>query len=125
MPTDLTVIFGNEICVAPQPHLIDRQYSGFPGGEGLTAMHLGSRGYQLTIQGTLRANSRPLLETAIAAIANYLWYGAADYVFYSCNYYYVVFERFEIIKDNNGKAFHLVAGGQVTCKFIMHARALV
>ena len=125
MAVDLSTIFGTEINVAFQPHYIDRQYSSFPGGEGLTAMHLGSRGYELAITGTLRAASRPLLETAIAAIANYLWAGVGDYAWWGCYYYYVVFEKLEIITDANGKAFYITAAGQVTCRFKMRARALI
>jgi len=125
MASNLTTIFGPDICVAFQPYYIDRQYSSFPGCEGLTAMHLGSRGFQLTVSGTLRAATRALLESTIATIDNYLWAGAGDYAFAGCYYYYVVFERFEIIQDGNGKAFYLTASGQVICKFKMHARALV
>jgi hypothetical protein len=125
MAVDLTTIFGPEIKVVAQPRQVHRQYAGFPGADGVTAMHMGSRGYQLVIRGRLRAATRPVLQAAIDAIEAYLCYGAADYSHDGVAYYLVVFDKFGLVTDSGGKAFHKVSTGWVTCEFIMYARALI
>jgi hypothetical protein len=88
-------------------------------------MHMGSRGFGLTITGTMRAATRALLETAIAAVEQYLWAGAAQYTFFGSTYNNVVFERFDILAAGKGKAFYLTAESQVVCRFVMQARGLI
>jgi len=125
MATDLTTIFGNEIKVALKPRRPQRQYYGFAGAHGVTAMHMGSRGFTLVVTGTLRAASRPLLESAIAAIESWLWAGAADYSFYGCLYSNVVWDQFEILTSPDGKAYGLTSTGWVRCNFRMIGRGLL
>ena len=125
MATDLTTIFGSEIKVYAHPRIVHRQYSGFPGADGLTAMFLGSRGFPLVISGVVREASRPLCEAAVSSIADYLWAAAADYSFYGTTYEAVVFERIQLVPDSEGKALHLNSLGQVFCQFVCHARSLL
>jgi len=125
MATALTTIFGNEIKVFCQPRQAARQYVGFPGVHGVVATHLGTRGRQLVISGRMRAATRPLLAAAIEAIEPYLWADAADYSFAGGTYSYVVFDKFQLVPDNTGKAFHFTSEGWVTCDFVCFARLLV
>jgi len=131
MATALTTIFGNEIKVYSQPRQADRQYVGFPGVHGLAAMHMGSRGSQLVITGTLASSgsgyndARTNLQAVIDDIEEYLWAGAADYSFAGTTYYNVVFDKFQLTPDADGKAFHWTAEGYVTCSFVCFARILI
>lgn len=126
MATDLTTIFGSEIKVFCQPRQAARQYVGFPGVNGVVTTHLGTRGRQLVINGRLRATTRLLLATAIAAIESYLWADAADYSFAGETYSHVVFDiPIRLIPDNAGKAFHFTSEGWVTCDFVCYARLLI
>jgi len=125
MAIALTVIFGSEINVTPQPRQVERQYAGFAGAEGVTAMHMGSRGYQLVISGRLRAATRAPLQAGIDAINSYCWSAAGDYSHGGITYSWVVFDKMEISRDGRGKGFHLLGSGWVTCEFTMYARALV
>ena len=131
MATPLRNIFGNVIKVVGQPRQIDRQYSGFPGAHGVTGMHLGSRGFQLVIAGTLGASgasyeiARTNLQTIIDAIEQYLFAPPADYSHDGTIYYYVIFDRFALLPDGQGKTFHLTSTGYVTCDYVMYARALI
>ena len=130
MATDLTTIFGTAINVNLQPVIIERQYDSFPGAHGLTAMHLGSRGYPLTITGTIAvsgttyAQARANMCTAISAIQQYLFYGIADYSFYYDVYYNVLFDNFVLLPDGEGKLFYWTPSG-LLCRFIMYARCLI
>jgi len=124
MAIALTSIFGTEINVVPQPRKADRQYSAFPGVHGLTAMHLGSRGYPIIIRGTIRAATRPLLESAKAAIEAYQFVAAADYSFQGTTYGNVVWGPFEIETDSSGRALHFTAGGYFY-KFVCRGRSLL
>ena len=130
MATALTLIFGNEIMVGNQPRIADRQYVGFPGAHGLAAMHMGSRGFQLFVSGKLRqggasyAIARAACETAIAAIEQYLWLGAADYTHGNVTYYNMVFEDFRLVPAR-GKYFHFTSSGQVVCEFTCKMRGLI
>ena len=131
MAIDLATIFGSEINVGFQPRVVDRQYSGFAGAHGLTAMHLGSRGHTITITGKLRASganyteARSTLGTMISVIEVYQNLTAADYIFMGNSFSSIVVERFQLIGGQNGKAFHFNSAGQVTCRFIMTGRSLV
>ena len=127
---DLTSIFGSEIVVSPQPRDIDREYTGFPGGHGVTAMHLGSRGYRFIITGRLRATgisynaARITLGTAIRTIEQILFADAAIYTFRGETYYYIVFDKFELIPGRDGKVFHRTSSC-VTADFICQGRSLL
>jgi len=130
MAVDLTTIFGTEINVYCQPRMVERQYVGFTGGHGLLAMHLGTRGRQLVVTGTLRAYAasyaaaRVILQAAIDTIEPYLWSDPADYSFYGVTYVMCVWDKFQLTTDGEGKAFHWVRGGYVTCKFTAYGRSL-
>jgi len=125
MTIALTTIFGNEIKIAAQARQIHREYNGFPGADGVTAMLMGSRGRQIVIRGTLRAATNILLQAGIDAIEQWLWAGATDYTALGVTYFFVVFDKFEFVTDAKGKTFHLTSEGWVTCEFKMYARALI
>lgn len=132
MATALTAIFGNEIKVALQPRAAQRQYVGFAGTHGLAALHMGSRGWGLVVTGRLRANvggaynaGRDALVTAIQAIEQYQWLGAADYSFAGTTYYNVVFEEIRILSGAGGKQFHFTGTGDVVCDFVANLRGLL
>lgn len=128
---DLTTIYGNEIIVAHDTRKPLRQYSGFSGAHGATAMHLGSRGYPIFVRGTLRvaiattyAAARAAMETAIYAIEQYNWAAADTYTFKGSVYSLVVFDdAFKPIRDGTGKMF-FVAGGWLLCRFTARLRSL-
>ncbi len=130
MATNLGSIFGSVIKVGYQPPQAHRQYSGFAGAHGLTAMHLGSRGYPVIITGRMGESganytaARAALAASIAAINNYLWLDAADYSWQGETYTYMVFERFQIV-PNNGKYFSWTKEGYCVCNFICYARCLL
>ena len=123
MATALTVIFGTNINVYQQPVLSVRQYSGFPGAHGLAGMHLGTRGRPLVISGHLAVTganynvARAAMRTAIDAIEAWTLIDPADYSFATEIYYAVVFDRFELVPDGNGKVFHWAAGNRLICQF--------
>ena len=127
---DLTAIFGTDIKVSPQPRQPLRQYAHFAGSHGLTAMHLGSGGYTITVTGRLRASgagyaaARANLVAATAAIESYNFSDAADYTFANDTYYNVVFEQFQLVPDAHGKIYHL-SSGYVFVDFIARLRALI
>jgi len=130
MAIALTDVFGTEINVYHQPRHVERQYSGFTGAHGLIAMHLGTRGRRIVVTGTLRATSgsyaaaRVLLQVAIDAIEPYLWSDAADYSFCGVTVPMVVWDRFQLVPESDGKVFHWVSPGWCTCKFTAHGRSL-
>ena len=129
---DLTTIYGNEISVSHDTRKPVRQYSGFAGAHGASAMHLGSRGYPIMVTGTLRvaiastyAAARAAMETAILAIEQYNWAGTDTYTFKGSSFANVVFDdAFKPVKDGNGKMF-FVAGGWLICRFTARLRGLV
>jgi len=130
MATDLTTIFGTEIKVYLQPRQAHRQYVGFPGVHGVVAMHLGTRGRQLVISGTLAATganynaARTNLQTWLNSIEEYLNIGYASYTYCGHTYDYLVFDRLQLVPDNTGKAFHFTAAGYVTCQFVCYGTLL-
>lgn len=125
MATDLTTIFGTEIKVYRQPRQIERQYAGFAGSHGLTTMAMGTRGYQLVVTGIVRASTRALCQTAIDAIeAAVVLAPAADYEFYSTPFPAIVFDRFELVPDGDGKCFHFT-GSWVLAQFVCYGRGIV
>ena len=131
MAINLTTIFGSEINVYIQPRQSERQYAGFPGSHGVVTMHLGTRGRQLVISGTLRATganysvARAALQAAIDSIESYLWAYAADYSFAGTVFATTVFDKFQLVPDSKGKVFRLTREGWVTCNFTMYGRSLV
>lgn len=128
----LSSIYGNEISVAHDTRKPLRQYDGFSGAHGATAMHLGSRGYPIFIRGTLRvqiattyANARASLEGLILSIEQYNWAGAATYTFKGSSFNNVVFDdAFKPVKDGDGKMF-FIAGGYLICRFTARLRGLI
>jgi len=120
---DLNTIFGSELKVGLQPRNADRQYVGFPGAHGVTSMHLGTRGRQLVITGTIRTATRALCQAAVNAIELYTWADAADYTYKGEIYSNIVFGPFRLIPDR-GKFFHFTAGS-VFCQFVMYGRSQV
>jgi len=131
MATALVSIFGSEIRVSMRPRVAQRQYIGFAGTHGLAAMHMGSRGWGLTVTGRLRNNSgsysasRAALVTAIQAIEQYQWLAAADYTYAGTTYYNVLFESLRIVAGADGRQFRLTAGGDVICEFVANLRGLI
>lgn len=123
MAVALTDIFGTAISVYQQPVRSVRQYAGFPGAHGLAGMHLGTRGRQLVISGHLAVTessynaARASMRTAVNAIEAYLLIDPADYSFFTEIYYAVVFDKFELVPDANGKVFHWAAGNRLICQF--------
>jgi len=131
MAIDFTTIFGNEIKLYAQPRQGDRQYVGFPGAEGLVGMQMGTRGRQLVITGRLRAagsdysDARSNLQVIIDDIEEYQWSEAADYTFKGETYSYVVFDRFNLIPDGEGKLFHFNSVGEVFADFVCFLRIMI
>jgi len=124
MATDLTTIFGSEIRVANQPVRSERTYHGWPGAHGLTDMWMGSRGFPIFISGRLRATgasysaARTALQNIIYAIEAWQFEYAHEFYFGGETFYDTVIERFEILKDTQGKQFHWNSDGYVWCDFI-------
>ena len=129
---NLTGIYGNAISVAHDTRKPLRQYSGFSGAHGSTAMLLGSRGYKIFVQGTLRvqiagsyAAARSSLEGLIVAIEQQNWVAAATYTFMGSTFNKVVFDdAFKPERDASGKMF-FIAGGYLICRFTARLRGLV
>ena len=131
MATDLTTIFGDEIKVVAQPHHVDRQYVGLAGANGLLSMLMGTRGRQIIVTGRLwaagtdYADARSNLQVWIDNIDAYRLADAADYSFKDEIYQYVVFDKFQLVPDATGKAFHQTNAGYVTADFICYLRSLI
>ena len=125
MTTELSSIFGTEIKVTIGPRQASRSYYGFAGVHGVTAMFMGSRGFGLTVTGTIRAATRALADSAVAAIEALQWLGINNYSHHGSYYYRVVWEDLEVLKDSAGKSVFLVAPGQFTCKFRIHGKGLI
>jgi len=131
MAVDFITIFGNEINLYAQPRQADRQYTGFPGAHGLVAMHMGTRGRQLVITGRLRATgssysaARSNLQEIIDEIEAYQWADAADYTFKGETYGNVVFDRFNLVPDGQGKAFFMNSIGEVFADFVCYLRIMI
>ncbi len=129
---DLQTIYGPEIIVSHDTRKAVRQYDGFAGAHGVTAMHLGSRGYPIAVRGTLRVAitttykaAREVMETAILAIEQYNWAGTDTYTFKGSVFDNVLFDdAIKPTKDANGKMF-FVAGGWLICRFTARLRGLI
>ncbi len=130
MATALTSIFGSEITVHRTGRVNNRQYSGFAGANGVTAMHLGTRGYSLVVRGTIRASSvdystaRAAVQAAFDAIEAYLSAAAADYTHAGVTYYAILWDRIEPLLAGDDKAFFWT-GSQVVLKFVAQGRSLL
>ena len=131
MSTALTSIFGTEISAAPQPRRAQRQYYGFPGSHGVSAMQLGSRGWSFTVRGRLRATgstyagARATLEGYISVIDQWQWADATDFTFGSSTYANAVMDKMELIPGPDGKVFHWSAAGSVFCDFVAYFTGLL
>jgi len=131
MAIALTNVFGSAINVVVQPRDSERLYHGFSGAHGATTMFVGTRGRRITVTGTISytaANytlARIGAQAAIDAIEAYLWAGAADYSFYGCVFYAVVWDSFRLITDTFGKAFHWNLPGYLTVRFVATGRSLL
>jgi len=130
MATALTDIFGSEICVAAQPWIHHRNYTAFPGANGLLGMWMGTRGYPLIISGRLRATgasyavARATLQTGINALSYLPGWLPGDYSFAGTTYNSIVFDSIRLISDNTGKTFHMTAS-YVYVDFVCQARSLI
>ncbi|MDD5459845.1 MAG: hypothetical protein PHF37_10690 [Phycisphaerae bacterium] len=126
MATALTTIFGSELCVTAQPQIVHRQYTGFPGANGLTSIHLGTRGRQIFIAGRLRAsgsnysNARQNLVKKIADIdaLRQLDQDVATYTYQGEAYYDCSLDTFELLRDQFGKAIHYKSNKECFCDFV-------
>jgi len=133
MATALTTIFGDEIKVYAQPRNIDRQYVGFPGANGVVSMHLGTRGRQIVVTGTIYgdganyAAARTACQVKINAIESYFYPDVQvdSYSFMGETFYNAVFDKFQLIPDSEGKVFHYTVAGYVIVSFICYLREQV
>lgn len=131
MAEDLTAIFGTEIRVVIQPRQSQRQLTAFAGAHGLASMNMGTRGRLIAVSGRIRYTNqsnpywtnRAAVQAAIDAIEAYQWTDGYDYTFNGTTYYRCVFERFELLRDGSGKAFHQT-GGCVFVDFVATLRSL-
>jgi len=130
MTQNITDIFGTEIRVVAQPARVSRQYTGFPAAYGLTAMWLGTRGQPLIIAGRLTASgadyatARAALQVIVDTIAAYCDLDAADYYYAGTTWLDVVWDRMDLIRDSQGKAFHWCKGGYCYVDFTMTGRSI-
>ena len=130
MSSDLTDVFGNEIKVTPGPHLVNRQFTTYPGVHGATTMFMSSAGRPLVIAGRLRASgdnyaaARAALQAKITALSAFQWAGVEDYTFKDDTYSDVVFEELTLVADRQGKTIHFNTAGEAHADFVMRGRAL-
>ena len=125
---NLTSIFGPYLSVAKGGRIVQRRYTGWPGGDGVTAMHLGARGYSFTVRGRIVASgatyaiARAAVDAAFAAIQNLLWSEPADYYHEGLTLLSAVFDRVDPVPVG-GRQYLPVAGGCVM-HFEVTGRAL-
>jgi hypothetical protein len=123
-------LFGSEISVAVQPMDHARVFHGYPGGRGLTAQHLGTRGYSLTITGTLWASgasysvARAALYAALAAVEDMQYWAAADYTHLGETYYQLVFGPMRIVPIGEHGRTVIWTNGWCGLRFTMQARSM-
>ena len=121
---DLRDIFGSEIKVVAQPRRPQRQHAGFPGAHGMTSMNLGTRGRIITVTGRIvgsgidYAAARRDAEASVAAIDLHQDYDGLSYTYFNEQYDNVVFVSFELLQDNQGKAYHYTSEGLVFVNFV-------
>lgn len=120
----LVSIFGSEVSVVMNPKVLAADYRGFAGAEGVTRMHLGSRGRPILVTGRLRAASRAALQTDIDAIEDCLDYDADYYTHESVTYYNVVFDKFTLVPVSRSRTFGVNSDGDVFVDFAMLGRCL-
>lgn len=128
---NLADIFGTNIKVVNQPRQSSRQLVGFAGAHGMSSMNMGTRGRVITVTGRLESTdanywvARANVQTTIYAIENYQLYDGASYTYGAQIFHYVVFEKFQLIIDGQGKAFHRSSGGKVFVNFVAILRSLL
>jgi hypothetical protein len=128
---DLTTVLGNELIVSSDPHQVDRQHTGFAGADGLTSMHLGTRGRAIIVTGTIRVaapnyvTGRSNAENAIDALMALQFNAEIDYSFAGSYYYAVIFEKLVILTTPSGKSFIRNSAGQMIVRFVYHLRSLL
>jgi hypothetical protein len=119
MSIAISSIFGTCIRTVVQPANIDRQYAGLPGANGVLSMHLGSRGRQLVVRGSLYTTGATY---ALARAAMFIYLSAIEtwlspdtlavaLTYFNEIYLDCVMDRFEIIPDGEGKTFHWTRSG--------------
>lgn len=129
---NLTTIYGPEIIVSHGLRKPVRQYGGFAGAHGATAMHLGSRGYPIMVRGIIRVPisttydaARAAIETAISVIEQYNIADVDTYTFRGSTFTNVLFDdAFKPVLDSRGKMF-FIAGGWLICRFTARLRGLL
>lgn len=122
---DIGVTLGTtEITVDPQPYRMQRQYHGFAGANGLTALAMGSRGRVAVVTGVLRAASRALLANVRVGVEDLQLLGAADYTWLGEAFPSAVWEDFRLVPER-GRIVHRVADGTYRMKFQILLRCLV
>jgi len=125
---NLTSIFGPYLTVTKGGRIVQRRYTGWPGGDGVTAMHLGARGYSFTIRGRIAASgatyaiARAACDAAFGAMQNYLWSEPADYYHEGLTLLGAVFDRIEPVPID-GRQYLPVSGG-CAMHFEVSGRAL-
>lgn len=128
--TDLTTIFGSDICVSVLPRQPELQLSGFAGANGLVGVNLGTRGRQIIISGTLWGNgstyaaARQNAQAWIDDIEALCSVPEADYSFNYDRFYYCILEKIQPIVDTDGKMYHW-HNGYVTAKFVAVMREMI
>lgn len=130
MATDLTGIFGSEITVFANNRQVDKQHSGNAGSNSLTSMHLGGRGYDFVVRGTLRAAGNTY-DTARAALVDILdntiepllWAEVDDYEFRGETFSYIDWLKIDLIPDGQGVVYHYT-GADMLVNFIAFGRSL-
>ena len=94
-------------------------------------MHMGTRGRQLVVRGSLRATgsgyngARSNVQALIDAIEQYLWADAADYTFKGETYSNVVFDKFQLVPAAGGRIFRWLSTGYVAVDFVCFMRCLI
>lgn len=114
MATALTDIFGSEIRVTAMNRQAHRQYTGYPGANGLTSMHLGLRDRQIFVAGRLRKSginysaARQALQAEIDNIDSYKGpdVDAINFSYQGETYMSCVLETFEPVRDGQGKSIY-------------------
>ena len=132
MSTDLTDIFGDEIVISGKNYGVDRQQSGNAGSDGLTDMHLGSRGYAFIVKGVLRVSGETY-DAAHAAMVDkikddiepLLWAPADDYTFKNETFESAIWPTINFLTDNDGVMYHYTSGGDMVVNFIAYGRTLI
>ncbi len=132
MSTNLTSIFSDEITVHAQNRKVDKQFSGNAGSNGLTCMHLGGKGYDLVVKGTLRASgddydsARAALQAVLDdTVEPFLWADADTYEFRGETFENIVWLDISLLPDSRGVMFRYNSQGKMTVDFIALGKSLI